>query len=99
VDRAHFPACHDEQVIYDVRARASTSDTVTLKADKVVNGVRESMGDLEFHSAPDSSWIAEFQTPRLHSRWVLRVVGAHMTGTLTDVTSGLRIRNVALERQ
>ena len=98
VDRAHFPACRDEEVIYDVRAHPGTRDTVTLRADKVVNGQRESMGELDFTKAPDSSWVAEFQTPRAHDRWVFRVSGARMTGTLTDLTSGRQIREVVVER-
>src|SRR4051812_41741362 len=45
VDRVHFPNCHDEEVIFDVVARDSTGDTVTVRADKIVQGHREFMGE------------------------------------------------------
>jgi len=98
VDKAHFPACRDEQVIYDVQRKGSARDTVTLRADKVINGAREFMGEFDFARAPDSSWVAEYQNPRVRLRIVLRVRAARMTGSLTDQLSGRRVRELALER-
>lgn len=98
VDLEYWPACHDEIVIYEVRAKPGTRDSVTLRADKVVNGVRDFMGESDFAPAADSSWVSEFGVGRGRSRIVLRVVGAHMTGTLTDVSSGRRVRDMALDR-
>jgi hypothetical protein len=98
VDKEHFPACNDEHVIYDVRASQGTRDTVTLSADKLVNGVREFMGEFTFALAADSSWVAEFQTPRYHGRIVLHIIGNHMAGTLADVSSGRTVRALALDR-
>src|SRR5512145_3386240 len=98
VDKARFPACKDEQVIYDVQRKGGARDTVTLRADKVVNGVREFMGEFDFARSPDSSWVAEYQNPRVHIRIVLRVHAARMTGHLTDLPSGWRVREIALER-
>jgi len=43
---------------------SSARDTVTLRADKVINGAREFMGEFDFARAPDSSWVAEYQNPR-----------------------------------
>src|SRR5882762_3155931 len=65
VDKVHFPACKDEQVIYDVQRKGSSSDTVTLRADKVVNGVREFMGAFDFSREPDSAWVAKYENPRV----------------------------------
>ena len=98
VDKEHFSACKDEQVIYDVRRKRSARDTVTLRADKVVNGVREFMGEFDFSRTPDSSWVAQYENPRVRIRIVLRVRGAHLTGALTDEPTGRRVRDIALER-
>jgi len=98
VDKVHFPACRDEHVIYDVRRKGSSTDTVTLRADKVVNGVREFMAEFEFNRAPDSTWVATFENPRVHIRIVLRVRGSQMTGVLTDEPSARRIREIVVAR-
>ena len=98
VDTEHFPACKDEQVIYDVQRKGSARDTVTLRADKVVNGVREFMGEFDFSRMPDSSWVAQYQNPRVHIQIVLRVRGAHLTGAVKDEPTGRRVRELALER-
>lgn len=98
VDKTHFPACHDEQVIYDVRGKGSVRDTVTVRADKVVNGVREFMAEFDFHLVADGSWVADYQTARVHFQIALRVRGAHMTGSLTDEPTGRRVRAISLER-
>ena len=97
VDKANFPACKDEQVIYDVRRNGSGRDTVTIRADKVVNGVREFMAEFDFRRA-DSTWVAEYQGARVRIRIVLRVRAAHMTGVLTDEPSGRRVRELTLGR-
>jgi len=85
-------------VIYDVRRKGSSTDTVTLRADKVVNGVREFMAEFEFNRAPDSTWVATFENPRVHIRIVLRVRGSQMTGVLTDEPSARRIREIVVAR-
>lgn len=98
VDKVHFPACKDEDVIYDARQKAGAPDTVTVRADKIVHGVREFMGEFDFHRAPDSAWVAESAHPPVRIRIVLRVRGAHLTGVLTDEPSGRRVRDIAADR-
>ena len=98
VDKVNYPACKDEQVIYDVAAKGSSRDTVNLRADKIVNGVREFMGDFDFGRAPDSTWIAKYENPRVRLRIVLRIRDDHMAGFLTDEISGRRVREMALDR-
>lgn len=98
MDMEHWPACHNEQVIYDVRSGPGTPDTVTLRADKVVNGAREFMGESDFSFAPDSTWVSEYQAGSSRARVVLRIAGTHMTGTLVDVPSGRTVRQLALDR-
>ena len=98
VDREHFPACKDEQVIYDIRLTHSSPDTVAVRADKVVNGAREFMGELFFTPQAGGAWLADVHTPRTHFVVTLRPAGNRMTGTMTDVPSGRRIRDIVLER-
>jgi hypothetical protein len=98
VDKEHYPACKDEQVIYDAVRKASSRDTVNLRADKVVNGVREFMGEFEFSRAPDSSWIAKYENPRVRLRIVLTISAEHMSGFMLDEISGRRVRKMALDR-
>jgi hypothetical protein len=97
VDKVAFPACHDEQVIYEVRA-AQPPDSVILRADKIVNGIREPMGELVFGRQPSGAWSSEFQTPRVRGRWTLTVEGTHMSGGLVDLPSGRQVRAVSLQR-
>ena len=64
VDRQAAPSCNDEQVVYEINANPGKPDTVTAKADKVVDRKRVSMGTLEFaHDAKSSSWTSELDTP------------------------------------
>jgi hypothetical protein len=98
VDKVRFPACHDEDVLYDVRAQPGSSDTVQLRAHKIVNGSREFMYELPFVQAADGSWSAEFRNSRVHGRWVVRVTGQGMTGRLLDLPSERVVRRMALRR-
>lgn len=98
VDKQHFPACKDERVIYDVAPKGSTVDTVTLRADKIVNGVREFMGEFDFARARGSSWVAHFENPRAKHEIVLRIRADHMAGYMRDLISGQRAREMALDR-
>lgn len=98
VDKVTFPACHDEEVIYEVRPTAQSADSVTLRADKVVNGSREFMGELVFGRGSGGEWSSEFESPRGRGRWTIRVEGTRMWGGLIDVPSGRQVRAVALQR-
>ena len=80
-DRVAAPACRDETVVYDFTPGAKPG-TVTWKADKVVDGKREPMGEMELaYDAREKCWAAEFRSARVRSRWCLAVDGAHLTGT------------------
>jgi hypothetical protein len=80
-DRVAAPACRDEVVVYDFTS-GEKPGTVRWKADKVVNGERLTMGEMDLiYDAGEACWAAEFSSPRLHTRWCLVVEGAHLTGT------------------
>jgi hypothetical protein len=99
VDRQAAPACKDEQVVYEIHANPGKPETVTAKADKVVDGKRVSMGDLEFtRDAKSGSWTSELSTPQVHALWRVRVDGATLTGTLTLLPSEAVVRKVALRK-
>jgi len=96
VDKVRFPACKDEEVIYDVTA--ARGDTVTLRADKVVNGAREFMNESQFVRGADGSWTAELETPRYHLRLVIAVERDVMKGRLLDLPDQVLVRRMSLRR-
>jgi hypothetical protein len=98
VDREHYPACRDEQVVYEARLSHASPDTVTIRADKLVGGNREFMGEYACVPRDDGSWASMVRTPRYHIRLLLQMAGDHLTGTLTDLDSGRRVRDIALQR-
>lgn len=80
-DRVAAPACRDEVVVYDFIPGAKPG-TVTWKADKVVDGKRQPMGEMDVaYDAGEKCWIAEFKSATVHSVWCLVVDGTHLTGT------------------
>jgi len=98
VDLEHYPACNNEEVIYEVRAHGTTRDTVTIRADKVVNGAREFMNESDFARQADGAWVLELKTPRFQLRVTLHITGDHMTGETLDVDGNRRVRRMALDR-
>jgi len=97
-DEVAFPACKDEIVIYTARPLVPPADSVLVQADKIVNGVREEMGELRYGRDSAGAWRAEFKNARVHLLWTLRIDGDLMTGTLTDLPSGRLARRVSLRR-
>lgn len=80
-DRVAAPGCHDETVVYEFTAGAKPG-TVRWQADKMVEGQRQSMGEMELvYDAAEGCWAAEFTSPRVHMVWCLVVDGSHLTGT------------------
>jgi hypothetical protein len=80
-DRVAAPACHDEVVVYEFAA-GEKPGTILWKADKIVDGERLPMGEMNLaYDTGDACWKAEFKSPRSHSVWCLVIDGAHMTGT------------------
>jgi hypothetical protein len=98
VDRARDTACKDEEVIYQVDSAASPTGPVHMRADKVVNGLREPMGAFQLrYDTTTHAWSAELTT-RLHMRWTFETNGDRMSGTLTELPAGRLIRRIAVRR-
>lgn len=98
VNRQYFPACKDEQVVYEARVISTSPDAVEIRAYKFVDGQREPMGEYSVTPQEDGSWASEVRTDRFHLLLKLQVAGDHMTGTLTDLAVGQRVRDIKLER-
>ena len=80
-DRMAAPACKDETVVY-IFSAGEKPDTVRWKADKIVEGKRLPMGELDLaYSRDDSCWRAELTTPRLKMVWCVVVEGTALSGT------------------
>jgi hypothetical protein len=80
-DRVLTPACKDEVVVYEFTAGPNPG-SVHWKADKIVDGMRQTMGAFDLTWAADRHcWSATFQSARVHSMWCLQVDSRHLTGT------------------
>lgn len=90
-------ACHDEVVVYKIKASSEKKDTFTIKADKIVNGERQWMGDLECTSA-DSSRGLTCELDNKKGVWSFNVRGDTMTGTL-KLADGTLFRKVSVRRE
>ncbi|MEA2570999.1 MAG: hypothetical protein QOI24_3000 [Acidobacteriota bacterium] len=97
-DRVAAPACKDEIVVYELTAGAKTG-IVHWKADKIVDGKRQTMGEMDLtYDADDACWKAEFKSPRSHSVWCLKVDGTHMTGTAWLLPGKQTVRKVDVRK-
>jgi hypothetical protein len=102
-DRVVAPACHDETVVYALTAGPKPG-ALRWQADKVVDGQRENMGELEVaFDAAEGGWKAECASPRARTTWRLTVDGAHLSGTARlgpdeKTFRTLDLRRVAAER-
>jgi hypothetical protein len=99
MDRKVAPACKDETVVYDFTA-GSKPGTVLWKADKVVDGKREPMGEFELaYDAAEKCWAAEYSSPRFRTFWCLTVDGNQLTGTGRNLPGKEVIRKIDARKQ
>ena len=81
-------ACHDEVVVYEIRRDSVFADTLVMKADKIVNGARDWMGDLR------CGWHAPtLACPIRGAVWRFTQHGDSLAGVL-DLADGRRFREV-----
>jgi hypothetical protein len=97
-DRVAAPACKDETVVYEFTA-GSKAGTVHWLADKVVNGERLTMGELDAeYDRTDGCWKSEFSAPRVKTAWCLIVDGDRLSGTGRLLPGKETIRKMDLRR-
>jgi hypothetical protein len=97
-DRVAAPACKDEVVVYEFSPGAKPG-TIRWKADKVVDGQRAFMGELELsYASSERCWKAEFTGPRGTSSWCLTLDGDHMTGTACLLPGKQTIRKIDVKK-
>ena len=84
-------ACHDEHVIYEVTQAGK--EKLKMSADKVVNGERQNMGDLE--CAYDGKTLS---CPFAKGVWAFDIRASKMTGTL-KLTDGTLFRIVDAKKK
>jgi len=93
-DRVAAPACNDEVVVYEF-TKGVKPGTVHWAADKVVNGKREPMGEMDVaYDKTEECWKAEFSSPRVKSVWRLTVDGDRMTGSARLLPGNETIRKI-----
>ena len=98
-DRVAAPACADEDVVYEFAA-GLTPGAVRWKADKLVAGKREPMGELDLaYDAAASCWRANFASPRVQSTWCVVIeYGVYLHGTASLVPGNQIIRNISARK-
>jgi hypothetical protein len=84
------PACHDETVVYRIRAAGARFG---ISASKIVQGQEEFMGDITCDYAADTHVL---NCPTNYGLWNFTITGQTMTGTL--VARGELYRHVSVSR-
>jgi hypothetical protein len=85
-------------VVYEFTAGAK-SGTVHWNADKVIDGKRQPMGEMDVaYDTDDKCWKAEFSSSRTHIVWCLVVDGDHLTGTGRQLPGKETIRKIDARR-
>ena len=86
-------ACHDETVVYHI-ARMNSADSVSIDANKIVDGREENMGTLTCHfAAPSAQLTCKF--PR--GVWLFTVRGDSLIGEL-KLPDNTKFRDVRAAR-
>ena len=94
-----FPACRDENVIYRIPKVPDAKGTVTITADKIVNGKPELMGVLDFkYDAEKNTLTCDFIRGNTHGLWEFSVKGDTMEGTLVVLPDKTLARRVKLKK-
>lgn len=93
-DRVAAPSCNDEKVVYEF-IPGPKPGVVHWKADKIVNGQRQPMGEFDLsYDTAEACWKAEYAGPRVTSVWRVTVDGNHLTGTARMLPGNETIRKI-----
>ena len=89
--------CHDEHVVYEVKADPKAADHFLIDAYKIVSGERDFMGTLAC-TYPAAPGVLRCIGRRPDDVWLFNVTGDTMTGTLTIGTEKQLFRKVQVSR-
>ena len=99
VNKERFPACNDEQVVYHVAAAPGKTDTVSIAADRIVNGKPVAMGTFEFaYDGRKQTLTSEFRNERVHILFELAVKGDLLEGTLSALPERTVVRRIKVKK-
>jgi len=99
VNKEKFPACNDEQVVYHVVLAAGKTDTVTISADKIVNGKPVPMATFDFvYDARTQTLKSEVKNERVHFIIELAVKGDLLEGTLSTLPERTTVRRIKVKK-
>jgi hypothetical protein len=95
-----FPACRDEKVIYRITKGPDDKGTISVAADKIVNGKPELMGVLDFkYDAEKDTLTCDFIRGNTHGLWEFTVKGDTMEGALVVLPDKTVARRVKLTKE
>lgn len=98
-NKEKFPACKDEHVVYHVAVTPNKTDTVTIKADKIVDGKPEFMGEFDFlYDQKKQTLVTEFQNSRVHLTIEFVVKGDAMEGIIASLPERTIARNIKVKK-
>jgi hypothetical protein len=89
--------CHDEHVVYEVKADTKAADHFVVDAYKIVSGERDFMGTIDCHY-PVQPGVLRCIGRRPEDVWRFNVSGDTMTGTLTIGAEKQLFRKVQVSR-
>lgn len=93
------PACKNEHVVYHITKKDDEADTVTLAADKIIDGKPVEMGVLECkYDASKSTLTCEFTVNSTHGVFEFTVKDDEMEGTLKLLPAGTIGRRVKVRK-
>jgi hypothetical protein len=99
VNKEKFPSCNDEKVVYHVVVASGKTDTVTITAEKIVNGNSEPMGTFDFiYDARRRTLTSEFNNGRVHIIFELAVKGDLLEGTLSNLPERTLVRRIKVRK-
>ena len=88
------PSCHNETVVYYIKAVPGRPAVVSVQADKIADGKPITMGTGEWQYDRAQNTL-EWRMPR--QVWKLKIDGGHMEGALT-LADGTVFRKVTLAK-
>jgi len=92
-------ACHDETVVYHISLDASDLTKVKMRADKIVNGKPEWMGDIDLkYDAKNNTLTGDLTSPRYRGVWEFTVKEYIMWGTLSLLPEKRIVRQIRVTR-